>query len=151
MVFQGNICGCLSGEQLPDALESVGRFDAAIAEAQLQMERFPHNSCMATHGVGVQARCHAAQGNAAQAHTLFTRSVAEAQRVEMPFLGMLLRADHIASGCYPSGQQLPDPLVYLGEPVCQLMDDTAQYADVLRSHNLDPTVAADAYRRAYPP
>ena len=128
------------GEGLPEAYAALGRHQDAVTAARLVQQQFPFNPFVQLHALGVTGRSLAALANAgerckssedggAAACAVLVSAVAEARRIKVPFVELMLARDlTVVAGDKPGS---PAVLRRLGEPLAKLVSGPAELDPLL--------------------
>jgi hypothetical protein len=129
----------------PEVFEMLGRHAEAIELAEAQITRFQINSVLLIEAYGVLVRCTAALGRPeVVAAGFFERGITECNRIQAPFLEMMLLRDYIVAVLDPADRR-EEKMVELGGVVSQMVGDSNEYTAIL-GHGLDATEALMLYQ-----
>ena len=104
-----NLLTLFTGEGLSEALAVLGRYRDAIASAEAVRSQFPFNPFLQLHARGVIGRSLAelipgggtkdidTRSAGAQAALVLSEAIAEARRVKLPFIELMLTRDLIGA------------------------------------------------------
>ena len=125
-------------------MESVGRYEEGVAEAQRVLKWYPYNPTCVIEANRALGRCQAKLGRTEEAEAAFQAAVAEAECVGRPYHEVLARSDYIQAVLDPASRR-EEQLAPLGKAIQALVLEPSEYDGVLGRYGLDSLAAVAAY------
>jgi tetratricopeptide (TPR) repeat protein len=129
-----------------DAFESLGRFEEAIAAAQVDIKNYEIFATTTIQSNNTIGRCQAKLGRPEEATAAFEAAITEAHDCEFPFLELLARRDFIVHVLDAEGRR-EEQMAGLGDAISRMAMAPGEYTAILGS-GIDAEAAVAAFARS---